>query len=62
MLPENEKDPLFQCCWNGGRNGYHNFLLGYAWSPDHTKGGVGVFRRRITLYLGLWILNIRLQK
>lgn len=48
----------FRWSWNGGRNGWRSFLLGFGWMPrrpdawsDESWG--------LNVYLGPWLLTVR---
>lgn len=38
--------------WNGGRNGWASFMIGFGWMPSFYGWGIHI-------YLGLWVLTIR---
>lgn len=59
--------PRVSASWNGGRNGWASFMVGFGWMP-----GGGAFqtpqerRQRVRsgdwglhVYLGLWVLTLR---
>lgn len=40
--------------WNGGRNGWASFLVGFGWMPNRkTKSW------SLQFYLGFWVLNLQ---
>lgn len=39
--------------WNGGRNSWASFLLGFGWVPRSKKSGWCLH-----IYLGLWVWTI----
>jgi hypothetical protein len=45
--------PSFSISWNGGRNGWASFLIGFGWMPSKHDGW------GLHIYLGLWVLTIQ---
>lgn len=43
-----------QIAWNGGRNGWASFILGFGWMPNKRLRSWGMH-----IYLGLWVVTIR---
>lgn len=53
--------------WNGGRNGWASFIVGFGWMPG--LGALATPRERragirrglwgLHVYLGLWVLTLR---
>lgn len=53
--------------WNGGRNGWASFIVGFGWMPGGGALQSRAERRQrvrsgdwgLHLYLGLWVVTIR---
>lgn len=59
--------PTASVSWNGGRNGWASFMVGFGWMPGLGAHATPAERRRgiragkwgLHVYLGLWVLTLR---
>lgn len=59
MIADGRKPRRVGLAWNGGRNGWHSFLVGVAYSPAPPLRAPYVLAAwRVTLYLGLWVARV----
>ena len=56
MKPLNDVVSNVRINWNGGRNGWHSFLIGAAIIPHRDRTNERRLDTTFHLYLGLWIL------
>ncbi|MFC5930874.1 hypothetical protein D6T64_11845 [Cryobacterium melibiosiphilum] len=56
MKPLNEVVSNVRISWNGGRNGWHSFLIGAAIIPHRDYSAGKRLDTTLHLYLGLWVL------
>ena len=63
---EREETMRAKINWNGGRNGWASFLLGFGWMPGlganatskERRAGVCAGNWAIHIYLGPWVLTL----